>query len=372
MSSFFFYISRFPPTLSLLFFFFFFLPSLDLVPFPQRDWQTCFQDFQENSLLSKSSLKNTAGGTKTAFYFVSRFFFSFFFRCFNPAFWIYSFKYIRFFNIFFQIYMSLWMYSFKYIYIYIFLWIYSFKYIYIYIYIYISLNIFFQIYIYIYIYIYISLNIFFQIYIYIFLWIYSFKYVTYSYACRNIVNTIMMNKTQFFRKIYLSHFIRNGTKRLWKGYVWEVNWRLNKTATYWPPALLAITALLSRSPGLINWGPWGPSLHWDLVLTLASYLKNSDSNQLELPVAPGYIIVWHPPASVSVASALNPTRPQSRLSPDIFDAPVIYTDAFLIWQLGWVGGQYVTNIYVSLDIFFRIYIYIYIFGYILSNIYIFL
>ena len=31
--------------------------------------------------------------------------------------------------------------------------------------------------------------------------------VTYSYAHRNIVNTIMTNETQFFRKIYLSHFI---------------------------------------------------------------------------------------------------------------------------------------------------------------------
>ena len=42
--------------------------------------------------------------------------------------------------------------------------------------------------------------------------------VTYSYACRNIVNTVKTNETQFFRKIYLSHFIRNGTKGLRKGY----------------------------------------------------------------------------------------------------------------------------------------------------------
>ena len=36
-------------------------------------------------------------------------------------------------------------------------------------------------------------------------------------------------------------------------------------------------------------------------------------------MAPGYVIVYRPPASVNVASALNSTRPQSRLSPDIFD-----------------------------------------------------
>ena len=44
----------------------------------------------------------------------------------------------------------------------------------------------------------------------------------------NIVNTIMTNETRFFRKIYLSHFIRNGTKGLRKVYVWQVSWRLNK------------------------------------------------------------------------------------------------------------------------------------------------
>ena len=71
-----------------------------------------------------------------------------------------------------------------------------------------------------------------------------------------------------------------------------------------------------------QWGAWGPSS----LLGAGSHSSNCNrwlqtliSNQLELPVAPGYIIVWRPPASVSVASALNSTRPQSRLSPDIFD-----------------------------------------------------
>ena len=46
-----------------------------------------------------------------------------------------------------------------------------------------------------------------------------------------------------------------------------------------PPALLAIAALLSRSPKLLDRGPWGPqALSLELVLTLASYLQNSDSN----------------------------------------------------------------------------------------------
>ena len=130
----------------------------------------------------------------------------------------------------------------------------------------------------------------------------------------------MTNETQFFRKIYLSHFIRNGTKGLRKGYVWEVSWRLNKAATYWPPASLAIAGLLSYSAGLLHRGPWGPSslLGW-FSLELQQLTPNSDLQLTRIFVAPGYIIVWHPPASVSVASALNLTRPQSRLSPDIFD-----------------------------------------------------
>ena len=129
----------------------------------------------------------------------------------------------------------------------------------------------------------------------------------------------MTNETQFFRKIYLSHFIRNGTKGLlcerWVG-----DW--TKPAAYCPSALLAIAALLSHSAELLNPGPWGPSS----LLSLGSHFSNCNnwlqtliSNSLELLVAPGYIIFWLTIASVSVASALSSTHPQSRLSPDIFD-----------------------------------------------------
>ena len=126
--------------------------------------------------------------------------------------------------------------------------------------------------------------------------------------------------TRFFRKIYLSLY----SKGLRKGYVWDVSWTLNKTATCWPPALLAIAALLSHSAGLLNRGSlWATSPVWSwfsqqhLISNWNNWLQTP--NQPELPVAPGYIIVWYPPASVSVASAPNSTRPQSRLSPDIFD-----------------------------------------------------
>ena len=98
------------------------------------------------------------------------------------------------------------------------------------------------------------------IYLYIFLCIYIWiLYVHFSYPYRAMVQ----NEIQFIRKIYLSLY----SKWLRKSYVWEVSWRLNKAATYWPPALLAIAALLSRSAGLLNRGPRIPALCSELVLT---------------------------------------------------------------------------------------------------------
>ena len=117
-------------------------------------------------------------------------------------------------------------------------------------------------------------------------------------------------RTQVFRKIYVSHFIRNSWERLRKGYVWEMSWILNKTATYWPPVPLSLAALLSCSAGLLNRGSWGPIvLCWVLVLSTASFLRLDWLQLTELPVAPGYIIVWHPPASCErrICTQLNPS-----------------------------------------------------------------
>ena len=67
-----------------------------------------------------------------------------------------------------------------------------------------------------------------------------------------------------------------------------MSWRLNKTATYWPPALLAIAVLLSRSAGLLNRGPGGQTSAgtWFSLLELQQLTSNwSPTNWL--PVAPG-------------------------------------------------------------------------------------
>ena len=81
-------------------------------------------------------------------------------------------------------------------------------------------------------------------------------------------------QTHFFRKIYLSHFIRNGCERVAKGLCVRGELETEQTETYWPQTPLSLAALLSRSAGLLNRGSWGAhSPLWELVLTTASYLQ---------------------------------------------------------------------------------------------------
>ena len=100
------------------------------------------------------------------------------------------------------------------------------------------------------------------------------------------------------------------------------------TATYWPPVPLSLAALLSCSAGRLNRGSWGPiALCWVLVPTTASYLQLDGLQLTQLPVAPSYIIVWHPPATCehriciqfkpstvkAISWCLRPDAPVSRL-----------------------------------------------------------
>ena len=105
----------------------------------------------------------------------------------------------------------------------------------------------------------------------------------YTYTCGSKINN-NDERTHFFRKIYLSHFIRKGCKRIVKGSCVRGELESEQTATYWPPVPLSLAALLSRSVGLLNRGSSGAiALCWVLVLSP------------------------------------NSTRPQSRLYSDIFD-----------------------------------------------------
>ena len=100
---------------------------------------------------------------------------------------------------------------------------------------------------------------------------------TYTYTCRSKINN-NDERTHFLRKIYLTHFIRKGCKRVAKGLCVRGELETEQTATYWPPVPLSLAALLFRSAEMLNRGSWGPiALCWVLVLSIASYLQLTDS-----------------------------------------------------------------------------------------------
>ena len=135
---------------------------------------------------------------------------------------------------------------------------------------------------------------------------------TYTYACRNIFNTIKMSGHSSLEK-YTSHFIYKGY------YCVRGELETEQNCNILTPTLMTITAFLSHSPGLLNRGPGGPAslghgshssifspsdlnsncsiggpegpLCWVLVLSTASYLQ---LHLTRTSCAPSYIIVLHP------------------------------------------------------------------------------
>ena len=154
----------------------------------------------------------------------------------------------------------------------------------------------------------------------------------------------MNARTHFFIKIYLSHFI---LERVDAGCVWEVSWRRGQTATYWPKVLLTIAVILLQS----GWAaqPWvaeGPSPPSGAGSHSAGILSPTGTDWPKPSVAPGYIIVWHPP--VSCGCTHLPPSPNSTTSTGQGNIPIsstectcfavlplIYTGASLDWLLGW-------------------------------------
>ena len=152
---------------------------------------------------------------------------------------------------------------------------------------------------------------------------------TFTYACRNIFNTIKTSGHSSLEK-YTSYFIERVVCEMWVGH-WT------KIATYWPPAPPAIAVRLFRSPGLLNRGPGSPASL--LRAGSLSSIWNTDFKH------------WTPTAWLSVSPGLYHCFTPTQFNPSTVkvipwsprpDAPVIYTGAFLIWRLGRVGGQYAT------------------------------
>ena len=135
---------------------------------------------------------------------------------------------------------------------------------------------------------------------------------------------------------YTSHTLfERVAKGLWKGYVWEVSWRLNKLQHIDPPVPLSLAALLSRSAGQLNRGPWGSiALCWVLVLTTASYLRLTDS-KLNSTVCRTGLYHCLTFACFLWVSHLHPIKPVHSQG-DIFDRiHLLFTQVhFFIWELG--------------------------------------
>ena len=159
----------------------------------------------------------------------------------------------------------------------------------------------------------------------------------YTYTCGNKINN-NDERTHFFRKIYLSHFIRNGCERVAKGLCVRGELESEQTATYWPPVPLSLAVPLSRSAGLLNRRSRGPiALYWVLVLTAASFSNywlqtNWTSYRTGLyHCLTTTCFLW--------ASHLQPIQPI--LSQGY---PLISSTGCTCSLIdGWVGGQYVTN-----------------------------
>ena len=139
--------------------------------------------------------------------------------------------------------------------------------------------------------------------------------------------------TQFFRKIYLSLYLK-GFKRVTKGItVWEVSWRLNRTATYWPTLLWPYQRFFPVLLGCST-GGLGAQPLWNMFLIPASSLQLTD-----FLFSPGLYNFLTTTFLWASQIALNSTHLRSRLYPDIPqpDAPVIYTGAFPILT-AWPGS----------------------------------
>ena len=143
------------------------------------------------------------------------------------------------------------------------------------------------------------------------------------------------------------------------------SWRPKRTATYWPPTLMAIT-FLSHSPGLLNRGPGGPAslgqVPHSSIFSPTDLDFNCSIAVLRAPSArcwfslPHLVTNWlnflctelynnltptfHP---VGVTTTiLQPVHGQGYILIFLDRMHLLFTQVhFLFWQLG--QGQYVTQ-----------------------------
>ena len=129
------------------------------------------------------------------------------------------------------------------------------------------------------------------------------------YTYTNICDFNERTNTLLYKNIPLALYSRKGDVSC----VWEVSWRRGQTATYWPKVLLIIAALFSRGSLRATSPPSAAGSQFG-ILSPTDSNSNWNWNWSKPSVAPGYIIVSHPPASAV--------------------PPLIYTGASLDRRLG--------------------------------------
>ena len=163
-------------------------------------------------------------------------------------------------------------------------------------------------------------------------------------------------RKHFFRKIYLSLYLK-WFERVTKCFtVWEVSWRLNRTATYWGPQPLwdmvpipasSLQLIWDSELQLLNRGSRGPprlgagSLYNTYLQLIWTSLSPVLYNNLTPTLLPASVTISH--LIHSVDSHGYPLYTFDRMH-------LLFTQLhFLFWQLGWV--QYETfNISIKKDL----------------------
>ena len=187
----------------------------------------------------------------------------------------------------------------------------------------------------------------------------SFAY-SYADACRqNHNNNTIITSDTVLRKIYLSLYL--------KGLCVTGSWRPNRTATYWPPTLMAISVSFPF-PWAAQLGAWGPSLSgcW---FSLPHLISNSSDTQLSIgglraPSAGCWLSLPHLISNwlnflctelynsststfflwASQIALIQPIHGQGYTLLFLDRMHLLFTQVhFLFWQPGRVVGQYTTE-----------------------------
>ena len=155
--------------------------------------------------------------------------------------------------------------------------------------------------------------------------------VTYSYACRNIVNTIITNETHFFRKTYLSLY----SKGLRKGYCVRGELETEQSCNILIPSSSCYNSTSfsfswAAQPEALRAQPLlGPGSHY---FELQQLTPNSDLQLTRTSCSTGLYNCFTSTcfSERCICTQFNPSTVKVipwYLRPD---APVIYTGAFLI------------------------------------------